>query len=69
MTKNSTLDTTGLPLILKPRQAGQVLDLPYRTVTKLMATGVLPTVSIGGRRFVPRDALTRWISDHTESAA
>lgn len=54
---------TAWPLSVK--QAAKRLNLSRSKVYELLASGRLPSVSIGRRRLVPADALAELIADAT----
>ena len=62
------LDTAGVPLALNYADAGRLLDVSERTVRRLVASGELPHVEIGGNRRVLRDDLVEYLETHRTTA-
>lgn len=45
------------PAFVSPRQAAQILGVPYRTVLRAIRTGDLPVIKLGQRFQIPKSAL------------
>ena len=50
------------PLCLSVREAASALRISPRTVNRLVSCGELPSLKIGQRRLVARDALERFVA-------
>ena len=51
------------PLLLSAEQAARALAINRSTIFELMATGQIPSVRIGRRRLISRQALAEFIAD------
>ena len=50
-------------LAWKPKAAARLLGLAEGTVYRLVAQGIIPSVTIGSRILIPADALKKWLND------
>ena len=50
-------------------QAAQVLSLSRSTVQRLINSGLLPSVKVGGSRRIPASAIAEYVADLTEVAS
>lgn len=48
-------------LALSLKETAEALSLSRRTLARLVASGALPSLRIGRRRLVRRDALAAWL--------
>jgi excisionase family DNA binding protein len=57
------------PLLLRGGEVAEVLGCSRALAYRWMAAGVIPTVRVPGSRSirVPREALMKWISEHTDA--
>ena len=55
-------------LTLRPAEVAQALSIGRTKTYSLIASGVIPSVRIGGSVRVPVDALNQWVHDHTSSS-
>jgi excisionase family DNA binding protein len=53
-------------LLLRPDEVQRAIGMSRTVVYGMIATGELPVVRIGRSVRVPRDALERWVREHTE---
>lgn len=53
-------------MLLRPREAAEVLGLHETTIRLMIAAGDLPTVRIGKATRVPVPELRRWVESRTE---
>ena len=61
-----TTTTTTTPLLVRVEEAARMLSLGRSTVYELIASGQLPSITIGKSRRVPVEALKQWIVEHIE---
>ena len=52
------------PLLLRVDEVARALALGRTKVYELIASGELPSITIGAARRVPAEALGRWIAEH-----
>jgi len=52
------------PLLLRVEEVAHALSLGRTKVYELIASGDLPSVTIGAARRVPAEALRQWIAEH-----
>ena len=52
-------------LLLRPNEAAEVLGLGRSKTYELLASGDLPSVTVGKSRRVPLEALRAWVRDRT----
>ncbi|MGH2378796.1 MAG: helix-turn-helix domain-containing protein [Candidatus Limnocylindria bacterium] len=57
------------PLLLRVEEVARALALGRSKVYELIASGELPSLTIGSARRVPAEALHRWIDEHLEPGA
>jgi excisionase family DNA binding protein len=57
------------PLLLRVDEVARALALGRSKVYELIASGELPSLTIGTARRVPADVLRRWIEEHLEGSA
>jgi len=50
------------PLLLTPKEAAKVLGLSQSYVYELLASGTLPSITIGRTRRIPRRALQEFVA-------
>jgi excisionase family DNA binding protein len=55
--------TTCEPLVLRPKEAAVCLRLSLRTLRRLTAQGVIPSIKVGRLRLFPRAALEAWLAE------
>lgn len=55
------MDAQPKPLLLKPEQAAQLLNLSRGRIYQLLKDGSLPSVRIGKALRVPSDSLAEWV--------
>lgn len=53
-------------LLLRPREAAEVLGLCRSKVYELIASGTIPSITIGKSRRIPLDALREWVRAQAE---
>lgn len=63
---NAPAERSPAPILLSARQAAENLDLAYDTVLRHIKDGKIPTVTIGGRRWVVVTSLDAWLR-HTQT--
>ena len=56
-------------LLLRVEEVARALSLGRSKVYELIASGELPSITIGAARRVPAEALRRWIDEHVEAGA
>jgi excisionase family DNA binding protein len=56
-------------LLLRPHEAAELLGLGRSTVYELIASGALPSITIGKSRRVPLEALRAWVRAQTDASA
>ena len=56
-------------LLLRPHEAAELLGLGRSTVYELIASGAIPSITIGKSRCVPLEALRAWVRAQTEASA
>jgi excisionase family DNA binding protein len=56
------------PLLIRVEEAAHLLSLSRSTVYELLASGDLPSVTIGAARRIPMAALEEWVLQRTEGA-
>lgn len=61
-------DRVVVPMLLRTEDVARALGIARSTVYVLVAGGELPVVRIGRAVRVPREAVERWVRDHTEGA-
>lgn len=54
------------PLLLRVDEVARALALGRSKVYELIASGELPSLTIGAARRVPAEALRAWIAEHTD---
>lgn len=54
------------PLLLRVEEVARVLAIGRSKVYELIASGQLPSITIGSARRVPTEALQKWIADHVD---
>ena len=54
------------PLLLRVEEVAQTLSLGRSKVYELIASGELPSITIGSARRVPTEALQKWIAEHVD---
>ena len=54
-----------LPLFLNARTVAQVLGVSVASGYELMHEADFPTLRVGSRMVVPKDAFIRWVESHT----
>ncbi len=52
------------PLLLRVEEVARALAIGRSKVYELIASGELPSLTIGSARRVPVDALQKWIAEH-----
>jgi len=57
------------PLLLRVEEVAQTLSLGRSKVYELIASGELPSITIGSARRVPTEALQKWIAEHVDVGA
>lgn len=57
------------PLLLRVEEVASALALGRSKVYELIASGELPSLTIGAARRVPAEALRRYVAEHLEAAA
>ena len=57
------------PLLLRVDEVARALALGRSKVYELIASGELPSITIGAARRVPAEALGRWIAEHVAEVA
>lgn len=48
--------------ILNVKESAEFLGCNFRTMKKILATGDLPFQKVGGRFFISKEALKKWVS-------
>lgn len=56
-------------LLLRPHECAEVLGLCRSKVYELIASGTIPSITIGKSRRIPLDALRAWTRAQTEVGA
>jgi excisionase family DNA binding protein len=56
-------------LLLRPHEAAELLGLGRSTVYELIASGAIPSITIGKSRRVPLEALRAWVRAQTDTSA
>ena len=56
-------------LLLRPHEAAELLGLCRSTVYELIASGAIPSITIGRSRRVPLEALRAWVRAQTDADA
>ena len=56
-------------LLLRPHEAAELLGLGRSTVYELIASGAIPSITIGRSRRVPLEALRAWVRAQTDAGA
>ena len=56
-------------LLLRPHEAAELLGLGRSTVYELIASGAIPSITIGKSRRVPLEALRAWVRAQTDVGA
>ena len=56
-------------LLLRPHGAAELLGLGRSTVDELIASGAIPSITIGRSRRVPLEALRAWVRAQTDAGA
>ena len=56
-------------LLLRPHEAAELLGLCRSTVYELIASGAIPSITIGKSRRVPLEALRAWVRAQTDTSA
>ena len=54
---------------LRPHEAAELLGLCRSTVYELIASGAIPSITIGKSRRVPLEALRAWVRAQTDAGA
>lgn len=54
------------PMLLRVDEVARALSLGRSKVYELIASGELPSITIGAARRVPLDALRAWIAEHVD---
>ena len=54
-----------LPLFLNAKTVAQVLGVSISTAYELFHEPSFPTLRVGSRMVVPKDAFIRWVESHT----
>ena len=67
MTNEQQTNTIVQPLLLRIPEAARLLSLGRSTVYELIASGELPSVTIGAARRIPLAALEQWIAQRIEA--
>jgi len=57
------------PMLISVEQAAEILSLSRSTVQRLMSSGHLASVKIGGSRRIPADAITEYVAQLTQPTA
>lgn len=60
-------NNTTVKLLVRVEEAAQMLSLGRSTVYELIASGELPSVTIGAARRIPMAALEQWVAQRTEA--
>lgn len=66
MDEQHSISQTPAPLLIRVEEAARMLSLGRSTIYELMASGELPSVTIGTARRIPLAALQSWIAEHTK---
>ena len=48
-------------LLVKPDEGARLLGIGRSKMYALLATGVIPSIKVGGSTRIPADALRRWV--------
>ncbi len=54
------------PLLLRVEEVARALAIGRSKVYELIASGELPSITIGSARRVPAEALQKWITEHVD---
>ncbi len=54
------------PLLLRVEEVARALAVGRTKVYELIASGQLPSITIGSARRVPTEALAKWIAEHVD---
>ena len=57
------------PLLLRVEEVARALAICRSKVYQLIASGDLPSMTIGSARRVPTQALQKWIAEHVDASA
>ena len=60
---------TVAPLLYTPEEAAELLRLGRSRIYELLASGQLPSLTIGRSRRIPADALRAWVEAQTGTRA
>ncbi len=62
-------DTTMEKLLLRPTEVAEAIGLGRSKTYELIASGTLPSITIGKSRRVPAEALRAWVAEQQTKAA
>ena len=65
MKVSNILSYDDLPLFLNANLVAQVLGVSISTAYEVMHEPSFPTLRVGSRMVVPKDAFIRWVESHT----
>jgi len=65
MDKHLDQQDRSTPLLVRVEEAARILSLGRSTVYELMASGELPSITIGTARRIPLVALQEWVTGRT----
>ena len=57
------------PLLLRVEEVARALAIGRSKVYELIASGELPSMTIGSARRIPADVLQKWIAEHLDAGA
>ncbi|MGI8643270.1 MAG: helix-turn-helix domain-containing protein [Thermomicrobiales bacterium] len=56
------------PLLIRPETAARLLSISRSRLYELLASGEIPSLTIGHSRRIPRDALLTWIGERLDES-
>lgn len=59
------IDRAGDKLLYSKSEVAALLSVSLVSVCRYLKAGLLPSVQLGGRRLIPREALIEWITKRT----
>jgi excisionase family DNA binding protein len=57
------------PLLYRVEDAARVLGIGRSKTYQLIASGALPSITVGKSRRIPAESLRRWVSDRLAAAS
>jgi excisionase family DNA binding protein len=66
MDKQHDQQRPSTPLLVRVEEAARILSLGRSTIYELLASGELPSVTIGTARRIPLTAIHNWVAERTK---